>query len=349
MASIRKIPDRKSKPWRVDIRRKGVDPITQTFRTQKEARAFVAKVEGDFDTWAKLLGGELRRHTLADLCDKFMESYKGKDRSVVSRAGWWKDTYGDQSLAEFNADTVRAGLAELDDGTRTPATLNRYRTAISMVYKMGIDRGWYGVSVNPAGGIRQRREANSRFGRCLDDDERKALLTACDASDWPGLGVFVRIALATGARKGELIKLEWRNVDLKRGTLTFHDTKNADDRTVPLIPEALTLLKGWSKVRRLTNPAVFPHPEDDEKLCPIDWHWKLARTAAGLTDFRIHDLRHSCGTYLARNGASAFQIAAVLGHRSGPTLTARYVHAVAEDSRGLLESALSGALGAGDD
>ena len=62
-------------------------------------------------------------------------------------------------------------------------------------------------------------------------------------------------------------------------------------------------------------------------------------------NLRIHDLRHSCGSYLAKAGASAFQIAAILGHRSGPGLTARYVHLVAEDSRDLMESALGGIMG----
>lgn len=357
MASIRKIPGRKSKPWRVDIRRQGTS-ITQTFRTRKESSDFAAKVEADFDKWSKLLGGELRRHTLADLIDRFIKQWTGKDRSVISRAGWWYDHFGGLTLAEFNGDVVREGLARLElepalkgghdvkegDKPRSSATINRYKTAISTVFKAAIDRGWYGVRENPAAGIRQRRENNNRFGKCLTDEERKTLLEACNRSSWAGLPVFVRLALATGARRGELIKLEWSDVDLQHSTVTFRDTKNADDRTVPLIRDALELLKDWRKVRRLNSTRVFPHPNGSDDPAPVDHYWRQARSRAGLDGIRLHDLRHSCGSHLAQHGASAFQIAAILGHRSGPGLTQRYVHLVGEDSRALLEQAMTGKI-----
>jgi integrase len=229
---------------------------------------------------------------------------------------------------------------------RSPATINRYRTAISSAFKTAIDKGWFGVTENPAAGIRQRKENNNRFGRCLEGGERARLLEACDRSAWKGLGLFVRLALATGARRGELLKLEWRDVDLKAGSILLRETKNADDRRVPLIGEARSRLVEWSKVRCLEDSRVFPGTAPN-RLPPVDAAWSAAKATADVDDLRIHDLGHSCGSYLARAGASAFQIAAVLGHRSGPSLAARYVHLVAEESRELLEGALSGVLGEG--
>lgn len=134
----------------------------------------------------------------------------------------------------------------------------------------------------------------NRFGRCLEDDERARLLEACDQSTvWPDLGLFVRTALATGARRREIERPEWRDVDLKGGSILLRETRNGDDRRVPLLGDVRVL---------------------------------------------------SCGSYLAKAGASAFQIAAILGHRSGPGLTACYVHLVAEDSRELLEAGLDAHL-----
>ena len=359
MATIRKLPGTPAKPWRVEIRRKGNSPISQYFRTKREASDFAAKVEADFDRWAKLLGGELRRHTLAELIDRFVAGYRGRDTSVAARAGWWRAQYGARLLSEFSGDTVREGLSlraetaacqggptvTQTDRRLSPATLNRYRTAISTIYKAAIDGGWFGIKENPAAGIRQRKENNSRFGRCMEDDERARLLDACDRSNWPGLGVFVRLALATGARRGELLKLTWPDVDLKAGSILLRETKNGEDRRVPLIGEARDWLATWAKVRRLDDPRLFPGSRTDNPP-PLDDAWRKAKAAAGVENLRIHDLRHSCGSYLARAGASAFQIAAILGHRSGPSLTARYVHLVAEDSRGLLEGAIGGKLGA---
>ncbi len=57
MASIRKF-DNRAKPWQVSIRRKG-QRFVEYFRTKKDADAFAAKVEADFDRWSKILGGEL--------------------------------------------------------------------------------------------------------------------------------------------------------------------------------------------------------------------------------------------------------------------------------------------------
>jgi integrase len=207
------------------------------------------------------------------------------------------------------------------------------------------DKGWFGVRDNPAAGIRNRKENNSRFGRTLEEGERARLLAACDQStSWPALGLFARLALATGARRGELLKLEWSDVDLKGGSILLRETKNDEDRRVPLIGEAKALLVEWNKVRRLNDSRVFPG-STPEHAPLVDSAWKQAKAAAGIENLRIHDLRHACGSYLAKAGASAFQIAAILGHRSGPGLTARYVHLVAEDSRDLLEGALGGVLG----
>ena len=356
MASIRKLSSR-AKPWQVRIRRKRQE-FTEYFRTKKEADAFAAKVEADFDRWAKILGGELRRHTLAELIERYMQVHTGKDHNLPARLAWWREHYGDLTLSEFTGDTAREGLAKLEiepcpqggktiterPCVRSGATVNRYRAALSACYKAGIDRGWFGLQFNPFTGIRSRKETGNRFGRVLEDGERDRLLEACDRSSWKDLGLFVRLALATGARRGELLGLEWRDVDLKGGSILLRDTKNGDDRRVPLLGEARALLTEHSKVRRLDDPRVFPGTAPDRPVWGIDEAWTRAKEVAGVENLRIHDLRHSCGSYLAKAGASAFQIAAILGHRSGPGLTARYVHLVAEDSRALMEAALSGVM-----
>jgi integrase len=124
-------------------------------------------------------------------------------------------------------------------GSRTGATMNRYKAALSAAYQ-GRDRSRMvraqGQPRRPVSAV--AKESSHRFGRSLEDDERGAPAGRLRPSTWPGLGVFVRVALATGARRGELLKLEWRDVDLKAGSILLRDTKNADDRRVPLIGDA---------------------------------------------------------------------------------------------------------------
>ena len=308
MASIRKLPNR-AEPWQVRIRRKG-ENITEYFRTKKEADEFAAKVEADFSRWAKILGGELRRHTLADLIDRYLSGWDGKDHSAVARLAWWKDRYGSRLLADFNTDTVREALACLEAepgrrggwhvterGTpRTGATVNRYKAGLSVAFKVGIDRGWFGLQTNPFEGIRDRKEATHGFGRCLEDDERGRLLDACDRSTaWPDLGLFVRLALATGARRGELLKLEWRDVDLKAGSILLRETKNGDDRRVPLLGEVRARLIERAKVRKLDDPRLFPAAKVHTRP-PLDKAWIRAKQEASIENLRSHDVRHSCGS-----------------------------------------------------
>ncbi len=58
----------------------------------------------------------------------------------------------------------------------------------------------------------------------------------------------VVLALATGARRGELLSLRWSDVDLKRDVLTFRETKNGETRAVPLTGYDLDVLTQYAKV-----------------------------------------------------------------------------------------------------
>src|SRR5256886_15642371 len=92
--------------------------------------------------------------------------------------------------------------------------------------------------------------------------------------------------------RGELSGLRWADVDLKRGTLTFHETKNGERRAVPLTGQALTLMRQHAKVRRLSTPLVFPNVTG-KKALGIREAFEGAVERAGIKDFHFHDLRHT--------------------------------------------------------
>ena len=75
----------------------GADRISETFRTKKEANEFAAKVEANFGKWSKLLGAELKRHTLGELLDRFMDQWPGKDASVLT---WRKLAWPSAALGQ---------------------------------------------------------------------------------------------------------------------------------------------------------------------------------------------------------------------------------------------------------
>lgn len=190
----------------------------------------------------------------------------------------------------------------------TGSTVNRYVTALSGVLTV-VAKEYSWIQRNPARNVTRLEDSKGRE-RFLSDAERLALLKECDSSEFTALGSIVRLALATGARKSELMNLQWVGVDLDRRTVRFMDTKNGDSRTVPLAALAVAVLTEWKKGKQASG-AVFPFP-----LSTLDISWRAARDLAGLGDVRFHDLRHSAASYLAMSGASLMDIAAILGHRT---------------------------------
>jgi len=153
--------------------------------------------------------------------------------------------------------------------------------------------------------------------RFLDDEEREQLLEACKVSTNPQLHTLVVLALiSTGARHGELINLRWSEVDWHRRVITLHDTKNKERRLLPLAHYALQLMEAQSKIRNIASDLVFPSSSDPIKPWDSRSSWLSALKKANIQDFRFHDLRHSCASYLAMNGASLAEIAEVLGHKT---------------------------------
>jgi integrase len=126
-------------------------------------------------------------------------------------------------------------------------------------------------------------------------------------------------------RQGELMGLQWQNVNLKDGLLILHETKNGERRRVPLSGLALTLLKDHAKIRRLDTPLLFPSLTKPQQPIGLKRAWETALKRAEINDFHWHDLRHCTASYLAMNGASLAEIAEVLGHKT-LAMVKRYAH-----------------------
>ena len=189
--------------------------------------------------------------------------------------------------------------------------------------------------------VEAQREDNARL-RFLTDAERERLLTACRLSSWGKLYLLVLMALTTGARRGELLKLTYGDLDLASGTAYLRTSKNGEPRVLPLVPAVL------AEIRRHGDKAaavrLFAARYHADKAMSFGTVWCAAIRRASIEDFRFHDLRHSCASYLAQSGASLVEIADVLGHKS-LDVTRRYSHLTADSKRQLVHRVL-GAIGA---
>jgi integrase len=141
--------------------------------------------------------------------------------------------------------------------------------------------------------------------------------------NWPfdDSAAFVKFALFTGLRRGELFKLTWDAVDFERGLITLANPKGGKTTTLPISSSALGVLRGL----RRTSPFVFPGKGGKMRV-DFKMPWARIRKAAGLPkDFRFHGLRHHFASALVSDGVDLAVVRELLTHKS-MAMTERYAH-----------------------
>jgi integrase len=364
MATIEKRTDATGTvTYRVKVRLKGHPTQTATFPRLTDARKWGTQTEAAIREGRHFKTTEAKRHTLADLIDRYSREVLPTKRATTQppqriQLAWWRAKLGSYALADLTPaliaeyrdilkdepipsqakDPAKAGPTRY----RTPASINRFLAVLSHAFTIAVkEYGW--IENNPVLKVTKHKEPRGRV-RFLSDDERERLLAACKASCNDALYPAVVIALSTGARRMEVMGLRWPDVDLARRVATLHHTKNGERRVLPLAGPALELLKERAKVRRLDTDLLFPgtphrNPDGTPKpIAPVDVSAAFERAclAAGIEDFRFHDLRHTAASYLAMNGASLAEIAEVLGHKT-LQMVKRYAHLSDAHTAGVVE------------
>jgi integrase len=204
---------------------------------------------------------------------------------------------------------------------RTPIQANRSLGVLSS-FMSWLEHD-HKIERNPCRGVRRRPDNQRHI--FLDTDEIKAAHAVLISDNNRTAALAIRLALLTGARIGECLNLTSAQIDTSRKLWIkpAATTKQKRVHIVPLQAEALVIAK---ELLQLGLP--------DYESCKRAW--KRARKIISRDDVRIHDLRHSRASALARNGASLMQIGRVLGH-TAPATTQRYAHLVAVDLVDLIE------------
>lgn len=324
--------------FRAKVRLKGHAPESATFSRLTDARRWVQATEAAMREGRHFKTVVAKRHTLADLIDKYIREVLPHKPANASNTElqllWWKGRLGHLTLADLAPPAItEAKQVLLATKTRrhrlmSPATVVRYMAALSHALNVAMkDWGW--IDDSPMRRVSKPREPRGRE-RFLSDDERQRLMAACRESSSRWLYTVVVLAISTGMRSGEILNLRWHQINLARKQVILTTTKNGTSRAVPLSGLALTLMQEAAKVRRIDSDLVFfgnPPRTPGDAIKPVDLKkpWTTAVNKAKLTDFRFHDLRHSAASYLAMNGASTIEIAAVLGHKT-LAMVKRYSH-----------------------
>jgi integrase len=350
MATIQKRTAGKVSSYRVMIRLKGYPAESATFDRLTDAREWANKTETAMKEGRHF--GTSKRHTLADLLDRYEADRTARGRigtSTKSTLKAWRELWGHELLSAITperlnderdrfknapaAHAVRSGKARkaaesYQTRERADGTVNRHMRGLSAVLGFGVKLGW--LAANPSTRTIKLSEPAGRV-RFLDDDELARFMLAVKASGNQDLMLYVVLSLTTGGRMSEILSLRWPQIDLKRRVITLGKTKNGDPRALPISGDALPILKERAKVRQLLDDRLFPPTERALKAqhMNITRPFEAAVKAAGITNFRRHDMRHCAASYLVMAGVDLVSVARILGHRQ-IQMTLRYSHLASE-------------------
>lgn len=262
-------------------------------------------------------------NTLADQHHEYVKTYQKHpgDTEAIMRVHL-RPKWGTKRLDEIKTQDVAKWLAELRQSGKAPATVEKIRMVFNRSFELALKWGTPGVKLNPVRGIPRPKFANAR-DRFLTSEEVAALLKATGASINPQLKNIVGLLLLTGARKNELLQAQWQHVDKDRRLWFIPTSKTGRSRYVPLSQAALDIVNQLPRYEKC--PWLLPNPKTKKPFTDIKHPWDTARTAAGLSDLRLHDLRHSAASFMINAGIDLFAVGRILGHADHQS-TMRYSH-----------------------
>lgn len=328
--------------YRVKIRLKGHPEISDTFATKTTAKEWAEKTQSDIRNGLRLTVREAKKRTVEELVNLYINKvlpYKGNGAIETKRhLEIWKQLIGKYALISVNTKTILDAREKIQNTEtrgkkKSTSTVNRYMAALSVVFSYAVkELEW--MDDNPISKISHLQEPKPRV-RYLSDEERKILCEQARESSNPYIYAIICIALTTGARKMEILGLRWEDVDLNVNTAILQETKNGERRVLELIEPALSELKKLYAHRR-KSPFVFPS-HDGNGVLDITYCWKDLIKRTGIENFRFHDLRHTCASYLAMNNVNMATIAEILGHKDFK-ITKRYAHLSSGYKRSVMEN-----------
>jgi integrase len=355
MATYRKRGDK----WEAIIRRFGIRE-TMKFTYKAEAVAWTEERERVLVTAYDDKTIHSVNMTVGEAIDRYITEFlpltrisaaecktlkEKRDREFQkSRLGYlnhWRERIGGDRLGGLTKErvvSVRSGMRTYTvnknerekEVTRSNATLNRATSHLSVVFGKCVDE-WSCLRENPCKRVKSLKEPKGRTRFLEPKTELSMLLKVGEDESLRPWRCFVMIAVFTGMRFEEIRTLEWRNVVMERREIILRaeQTKTDMPRVIPLRDEAIVAIEEMRRTSHPDDEYVFQsrHPQHRKRGAFMDVRKGLRRVfkAAGLKDFRGHDMRHTFASYLAQAGESLLSIAALCGHSSTET-TKRYAH-----------------------
>lgn len=205
----------------------------------------------------------------------------------------------------------------------TPYMANRVRALLHRMFNLAIL--WQWATRNPVAGVKKYQE-QSRISY-LEDQEVESLFSVLENYHNQSVANAIRLILLTGSRKNEVLGATWDQFNLEKGVWTkpAHFTKQKKMEHLPLSQQVMEILRDMQA--KSDSTFLFPGKVPGQPLKDIKKAWKTICSRAGVSEVRIHDLRHTYATHLISNGSTLEVVGKLLGHTQAAT-TQIYAHLV---------------------
>ena len=341
---IQRIVDRAGDiSYKVQIRRAGHAPEAKRFASLEDARRWQRARESEIDLGVYADRRAAAQHTLRELLQRYRlevtPTKRGAAIEAPRLAALERDPIAATNAAQLQADHVHAWMCRRVAAGVSGSTINRELNILSHVLTKA-RRGWRIPVANPVVDVERPRHAPPRDRR-ISEAELDAI---CSATESTMLPTVLRLAVATGMRRGELLGLQWEDVDLVGRMVLLRTTKNGDSRRVPLNHPAVGFLEAWRPAPPENAPdgyelrgPVFVAGDPHAISTAMRRAVRRARKAyevvcaargvmpdsAHLVGVRLHDGRHEAVSRLVEAGVDQLTTAKIVGHRT-LAMTQRY-------------------------
>lgn len=329
MAQIRPYKNKKRTTYQVVIRKKGFKDIYKTFDEYAAAKKWARAMESQIDRGVYKEKSNITPKaicTVEDLIKDFKDNVAIKRYSKPEQYNcmydWWIAKIGSLTLQEVDTSVLNTCkhilLNEPPDKpykghkTKSNSTVRKYIFALSACLTYA-EKELELIDRNPVSKISKPKKAKG-IVRFLSDSERTELIDACEKHS-KRLYLFVMLALFSGGRYNEIRTLNVENVDFNNNMVHFIDTKNKEDRGVPIHPTITKMITDYIEENEIETGYIF-FDKKQKKLPYLKGAFESVIKDTSIKNFRFHDLRHTYASYLAQNGAELLEIAELMGHKN---------------------------------
>jgi integrase len=290
--------------------------LDEAFALYYDRHAFKLPSERDIKRASRVLLAGLGKLTgLHQITDALVARYVAKRRGTMTQARMGRDAGG---------KPIHKLLAE--------SSINRELTLLRSVLLKARDE--WGMEVAPIRfKLHMLAEPEPR-SRYLSSDEADKLMTGAAAHLRPA----IRFALLTGLRLGNIIGLDWAQIDMRARQITFRVKSRKPGGKVHVLPITGDMLVLLANQGPAGKGPVFTY--NGNAIGTWKRSWRTAKKRAGITDFRFHDLRHTAASWMVQGGAELDVVQEVLGHEDIAT-TQRYAHRDTDAKARAMEKAAS--------